>query len=90
MIQKKILQLLIKLSLIFLLLPACNTAKGTSKGSKIMSEGVVMVGQGGTKVVEGIVTIAQGTVPIIDGIIKIRRSWVKLRLKISLLPKKYF
>ena len=68
MIQKKILQLLIKLSVIFLLLPACNTAKGTSKGSKIMSEGVVMVGQGGTKVVEGIVTIAQGTVPIVDGI----------------------
>ena len=67
MIQKKILQLLIKLSLIFLLLPACNTAKGTSKGSKIMSEGVVMVGQGGTKVVEGIVTIVQGTVPIFDG-----------------------
>jgi len=67
-IQKKILQLLIKLSVIFLLLPACNTAKGTSKGSKIMSEGVVMVGQGGTKVVEGIVTIAQGTVPIVDGI----------------------
>ena len=81
MIQKKILQLLIKLSLIFLLLPACNTAKGTSKGSKIMSEGVVMVGQGGTKVVEGIVTIAQGTVPIIDGIYQDTKVLGKAALK---------
>ena len=80
-IQKKILQLLIKLSLIFLLLPACNTAKGTSKGSKIMSEGVVMVGQGGTKVVEGIVTIAQGTVPIIDGIYQDTKVLGKAALK---------
>ena len=81
MIQKKILQLLIKLSLIFLLLPACNTAKGTSKGSKIMSEGVVMVGQGGTKVVEGIVTIAQVTVPIIDGIYQDTKVLGKAALK---------
>mgnify|MGYP001254240089 FL=1 len=81
MIQKKILQLLIKLSLIFLLLPACNTAKGTSKGSKIMSEGVVMVGQGGTKVVEGIVTIAQGTVPIVDGIYQDTKVLGKAALK---------
>ena len=80
-IQKKILQLLIKLSLIFLLLPACNTAKGTSKGSKIMSEGVVMVGQGGTKVVEGIVTIAQGTVPIVDGIYQDTKVLGKAALK---------
>ena len=81
MIQKKILQLLIKLSVIFLLLPACNTAKGTSKGSKIMSEGVVMVGQGGTKVVEGIVTIAQGTVPIVDGIYQDTKVLGKAALK---------
>ena len=80
-IQKKILQLLIKLSVIFLLLPACNTAKGTSKGSKIMSEGVVMVGQGGTKVVEGIVTIAQGTVPIVDGIYQDTKVLGKAALK---------
>ena len=80
-IQKKILQLLIKLSLIFLLLPACNTAKGTSKGSKIMSEGVVMVGQGGTKVVEGIVTLAQGTVPIVDGIYQDTKVLGKAALK---------
>tara|TARA_B100001123_G_C14739283_1_gene800267 strand:+ start:112 stop:360 length:249 start_codon:yes stop_codon:yes gene_type:complete len=66
-IQKKNLQLLIVLSLFFILLYGCNTARGTSKGSKIMSEGVVTIGQGGVKVVEGITTIVRGTVPIFDG-----------------------
>ena len=80
-IQKKILQLLIKCSIIFLLLPACNTAKGTSEGSKIMSEGVVMVGQGGTKVVEGIVTITQGTFPIVDGIYQDTKEFGKAALE---------
>ena len=80
-IQKKILQLLIKLSVIFLLLPACNTAKGTSKGSKIIGDGVIMIGQAGTKIVEGIVTIGQGTVPIVDGIYQDTKVLGKAALK---------
>ena len=32
-----------------------------------MSEGFVVVGQGGVKIVEGITTIVRGTVPIFDG-----------------------
>ena len=68
MILKKILQLLITLSLFFLLLSGCNTARGMSKGSKIMTEGITVLGQGGVNITEGIVTIIRGTVPIFDGV----------------------
>ena len=84
MIQKKILQLLITLSLFFLLLSGCNTAKGTSKGSKIMSEGITTIGQGGAKVVEGIVTIARGTVPIFDGVYEDAKTLGKVMLENTL------
>ena len=78
MIQKKNLQLLITLLLFFLLLSGCNTAKGTSKGSKIMSEGITVIGQGGAKIVEGIVTIVRGTVPIFDGVYKDAKTLTKM------------
>ena len=81
MIQKKILQLLITLSLFFLLLSGCNTAKGPSKGSKIMSEGIAVVGQGGVKIVEGIVTIVRGTVPIFDGVYEDAKTLGKVVLE---------
>ena len=81
MIQKKIIQLLIAHSLFFLLLSGCNTAKGTSEGGKIMSEGIAVIGQGGVKVVEGITTIVRGTVPIFDGVYEDAKTLGKITLQ---------
>ena len=81
MIQKKFLQLLIALSLFFLLLSGCNTAKGTAKGGKIMNEGVTVLGQGGVKVAEGIATIVRGTVPIFDGVYEDAKTLGRVMLR---------
>ena len=68
-----ILKIKFKIILIFIsifLLNGCNTAKGTSEGTKEMGQGASKVGEGTVKVGQGVVEIVGGTVPIAEGIME--------------------
>ena len=68
-----ILKIKFKIILILIsifLLNGCNTAKGTSEGTKEMGQGASKVGEGTVKIGQGVVEIVGGTVPIADGIIE--------------------